>query len=124
MDGTWVRCYHTSLYGVVAVNSIETGKVLHMHNCSKYCQRWEVSRKLPEDSEKYENWEALHKPECKVNYQCPSGGLEVDAAVKIFSSSEEEHGLRYTKSILETVTVKVTVLLLKQRCMLMSLLKT
>lgn len=52
-----------------------------------------------------------------------SGGMAVDAAVKIFSSSEEEHGLRYTKSILETVTVKITVLLLKQRCMVMSLLR-
>lgn len=49
--------------------------------------------------------------------------MEVDAAVKIFSSSEEEHGLRYIKSILETVTVKVIVLLLKHRCMVMSLLR-
>lgn len=37
VDGTWMRRGHTSLYGVVAVNSIETGKVLDMHTCSKYC---------------------------------------------------------------------------------------
>lgn len=51
-----------------------------------------------------------------------SGGMEFEVAVKIFSSFEEEHGLRYTKSILETVTVKVSVLL-KQRCMVMPLLR-
>lgn len=72
-----MRCDHTSLYGVVADNSIETGKVLDMHNCSKYYHRCELSRKLPEDSEKHENWEALQKPECKVNYQCPSGGMKL-----------------------------------------------
>lgn len=83
----------------MAVNSIETGKVLDMHTCSKNYHSCELSRKLRKDSEKNKNWESSHKPECKVNYQGPSGGMEVDAAVKIFSRSEEKHGLRYTKYI-------------------------
>lgn len=100
VDGIWMRRGHTSLYGVVAVNnSVETGKVLDIHTCSKYCHSCELSRKLPKDSDKYKNWESSHKPECKVNYQGSSGGMEVDAAVKIFSRSEEKHGLRYTKYI-------------------------
>lgn len=68
----WTRSDHTLLYGIVAVNSIETGKVLDVHICSTYCHSCELSRKLTKDSEKYENWEASHNLECKVNYHGPS----------------------------------------------------
>lgn len=53
VDGKWMRSGHTSLYGIVAVNSIETGKVLNVHTCSMYYHSCELSRKLPKDSEKY-----------------------------------------------------------------------
>ena len=48
------------------------------------------------DPARYETWKLSHN--CNLNYTSPSPGMEKAGATKIFSLSEEKHGLYYISS--------------------------
>lgn len=88
IDGTWQRRGYSSLNGVVAASSIETGKIIDVHCLSKYCHGCVLSN---DDDKKTEN----HEKECELNYEGHSGGMEVKGAQAIFSNSLMKRGVRY-----------------------------
>lgn len=88
VDGTWMKRGYSSLHGVVAAISADTGKVLDFEVESKFCHI--CARNLHTDD---------NMSECKVTYDGPSGGMECAGAVKIFGRSVETHQLMYTSYI-------------------------
>lgn len=85
LDGTWHKRGHTSLNGVMALTSVDTGKVIDVEIMSKYCQTCGKSTN---------NTPHLN---CKKNYSGTSGGMEVTGAVEIFKRSEQTRSVRYVK---------------------------
>ncbi|XP_035828926.1 uncharacterized protein LOC106013519 [Aplysia californica] len=47
----------------------------------------------------YERWLRAHKPQCYANYEGTSGGMEKEAALRIWSRSILKNGLRYISMI-------------------------
>ncbi|CAN7988890.1 unnamed protein product, partial [Ixodes hexagonus] len=88
VDGTWMKWGYSSLHGVVAAISADTGKVLDFEVESKFCHM--CARNLHTDE---------NLSECKITYDGPSGGMESAGAVKIFGRSVEKHQLMYTTYI-------------------------
>lgn len=83
-DGTWQKRGHTSKNAVATVTSVDSGKVLDYEVLTKHCYHCASGKK-----------EAAHI--CSKNYEGTSGGMEAAAAVKMFSRSEKERGVFYTK---------------------------
>ena len=84
-DGTWQRRGYSSLNGVVAVISVDTGKVIDaepMTRKCKGCERMQPVKKA--DPVSHDLWKANHT--CSSNY-----------IKRIFQRSENKHGLRYTE---------------------------
>ncbi|KAJ8681703.1 hypothetical protein QAD02_017495 [Eretmocerus hayati] len=79
---------------------METGLVIDFEVLSKYCQMCTTTAaELDSSSPDFNLWHENHiaSGECNINYKGSSGGMEAEAAVIIWSRSEEQHGLRYTK---------------------------
>ncbi|CAN7994762.1 unnamed protein product, partial [Ixodes pacificus] len=88
VDGTWMKRGYSSLHGVVAAVSADTGKVLDFEVESKFCHM--CARNLHPDD---------NLSECKITYDGPFGGMESAGAVKIFGRSVEKHQIMYTTYI-------------------------
>ena len=95
-DGSWHKRGHTSSYGVAAVIDIYTGLVVDYVVLSKYCHACSLKKaELGPDSLEFNKWHESHK-DCAMNYTGSSNAMEVEAARRLWSRSEERHGLRYT----------------------------
>ena len=95
-DGSWHKRGHTSSYGVAAVIDIYAGLVVDYVVLSKYCHACSMKKaELGPDSQLFHEWYESHK-DCAINYTGTSNGMEVEAARRLWSRSEERHGLRYT----------------------------
>ena len=95
-DGTWQRRGYSSNNGVVAVISMESGKVIDVESLSKLCRQCKLKEKLKaEKPDEYAEWRLSHI--CTYNYKGSSGGMEVEGAKRIWNRSIEKHNLRYTK---------------------------
>jgi hypothetical protein len=99
VDGTWMRRGHVSKFGATSVISVDNGKVLDTEVCSKFCHACSQHSKDDKKSTEYKEWYAKHKSNCAVNFEGTSGGMEVAAALELFSCSEERNSLRYVKYI-------------------------
>jgi hypothetical protein len=99
VDGTWMRRGHVSKFGATSVISVDNGKVLGTEVCSKFCHSCSRHFKDDKKSTEYKEWYVKHKSNCAVNFEGTSGGMEVAAALEIFSRSEERNSLRYVKYI-------------------------
>lgn len=75
IDGTWQKRGHTSLHGVVSVTSLDTSKVLDVECLSKYCPICKLNKK--------------EHPNCLVNYEGSSGGMEVAGVKRMFERSNQ-----------------------------------
>ena len=91
VDGSWQRRGHVSNNGIVTVISVNTGKCLDAEIMSKGCERW----KDKEDSPEYELWLLEH--DCQINHTGSAGSMESAGAIRIFSRSVEQYGLRYVQ---------------------------
>jgi len=96
-DGTWRKRGFSSLQGVITLIGHYTGKVLDLVKCSycKQCEYWKPKM----DTMEYEVWMESHADECSANHIGSAGKMEVDAAVEMFSRSEELHNIRYSSYI-------------------------
>ena len=91
MDGSWQKRYgHNSLLGMVFVISIDTGCVLDYSVKSLFCHECKKNINASEE------WKQTHAPNCSVNHEGSSGGMERDGAIVVFTRSIEKHNLRYT----------------------------
>ena len=95
-DGSWQRRGYSSLNGLFAVISVETGKVLDIETLCKYCKACVTNEKLKiSDPEKYEHLKASHI--CKSKYSGSSPNMETVGAKRVFSRSIDKNKLRYTE---------------------------
>lgn len=95
-DGTWLTRGHSSQIGVGCVIDLLTGYVVDYEVLSKRCTECEQAKaSLKENSAEFDVWFQGHKQICSVNHRGSSGGMEVEAAVKLWKRSEEK-GFRYT----------------------------
>ena len=73
VDGTWQKRGFSSLNGVVAVISIDNGKVIDVEPMSRYCRECFVNtRRLQGDEDSLQIWREKHRDVCKLNYVGPA----------------------------------------------------
>ncbi|GFT80591.1 uncharacterized protein TNCV_5122941 [Trichonephila clavipes] len=98
-DGIWKTRGHTSLIGVCALIGADCGKVLDMEVMFSYCKGCN-SYKGPKFGPKYSAFFlAKHQIFCRKNHSGSAGGMEVCGMQKMFSRSEQKHGLKYQRFI-------------------------
>ena len=122
-DGSWQRRGYSSLNGIFAVISVDTGKVLDVETLCKFCKACVTNEKLKKtDPEKYEHFKASHA--CKSNYSGSAPNMEVTGARRTFTRSIEKNSLRYTefygdgdsKSFSAVKTIYPNIEILKREC--------
>ena len=97
-DGTWQKRGYSSLNGVATAISVTNGKVVDCEVLSRHCKNCADHTKMAEsDPEKYAAWKVSHDESCQLNHEGSASSMENVAAVKIFSRSESNYGLRYLK---------------------------
>ena len=92
VDGTWQRRGYSSLNGVVAIISANTGKCVDTEVLSKTCkgcQYW----KGKEEQIGYLSW--LNSHECAINFDGAAGSMEKDGVISIFKRSILLYNIRY-----------------------------
>ncbi|KAE8746814.1 hypothetical protein FOCC_FOCC006449 [Frankliniella occidentalis] len=97
-DGSWQKRGFSSLFGVVTLIGLLSGKVIDFLVLSlicKICDAYKGEKSGPE----YEEWLEEHSSECTKNHQGSSGKMEVDGMVQLFQRSEEKRGVFYENYI-------------------------
>lgn len=99
-DGTWMRRGYTSLHGVCTIIGAVTGKVLDVEALSSFCHGCSTW-KGPKTGKEYETWLDKHREmgNCSKNHFGAAGSMEVEGIKKMFSRSEDLHGVRYLNYI-------------------------
>ncbi|XP_065650235.1 uncharacterized protein LOC136078392 [Hydra vulgaris] len=93
-DGTWQRRGFSSLNGVFAALSIDSGKVLDVEVMSRICRGCFLNQKLSKkDLTAYAEWRKSHIS--KMNFVGSAGGMECEGASRIFQQSIKKHKLQY-----------------------------
>ena len=93
-DGTWQRRGFSSLNGVFAALSMDSGKVLDVEAMSRVCRGCLLNQDLAKrDPTAYAQWRNSHI--CKMNFVGSAGGMECEGAKRVFERSIEKHKLRY-----------------------------
>ena len=95
-DGTWQKRGHLSLFGVQAVISVGTRKVLDYEIQSKHCHACQSRGQWDKTTSAYREWMDAHRPHCQINYHASSNSMESAGAKAMWSRSVEKHNLRYT----------------------------
>ena len=96
VDGTWQRRGFSSLNGVVAAISIDSGKIIDVEPMSRYCRQCFVNTRLMEgDNNALELWKKNHKGYCKLNHQGSAPSMEPEGVKRIFERSMLKHNVRY-----------------------------
>lgn len=93
-DGTWQKRGFSSLFGVVTLIGLLTGKVIDFLVLSlvcKICDAYKGEKKGPD----YEEWLEEHSSNCTKNHEGSSGKMEVDGMVQLFKRSVKERGVIY-----------------------------
>ena len=80
-DGIWSHRGFVANYGVVAVLSWETGKVLDVVVLSKSCKICkEAEHSMGSESKEFLDWMAKHQDSCNANYTGSSPAMEAEGA--------------------------------------------
>lgn len=77
-DGTWQKWGHSSLYGVVLVTAIETGKAFDREVKSRVCISCQRHSKIDASSDEYRLWKQRHldSDECSWNFEGSANAIE------------------------------------------------
>ena len=93
VDGTWQKRGFSSLNGVVAAISIDTGKVVDCEIMARYCKACKSNEHLKTtDPQAYATWQATHK--CSLNFYGSAPKMESTGAKRIFERSIATNNLR------------------------------
>ena len=95
-DGTWQKRGHQSLFGIQAVISVGTRKVLDYEIQSKHCHACQFRGQWDKMTSAYRQWMDAHRPHCQINCHASSNSMESAGAKEMWSRSVEKHNLRYT----------------------------
>ena len=93
VDGTSQKQGFSTLNGVVAVISIDNGKVIDVEPMSRYCRECFVNTRLrlQDDEDSLQRWREKHRDVCKLNYVGSAPSMEPEGARRI-----EIRRVRYT----------------------------
>ena len=95
-DGTWQRRGFSSLNGVFAAISMDSGKVFDVEPMSPSCKACCLKKDLIKtDPTSYVQWKNSHI--CKYNYKGSAGGMESAGAKCVFERSIEKRNLCYVQ---------------------------
>ena len=91
-DGSWMKRGHTSPYGVGCAIEVVTGLIVDFVVMSLYCQScsYATTHYGGRDMSEFEEWYRAHT-DCNCNSQGTSGGMEVEAAEKLWKRSVKHH---------------------------------
>ncbi|MBX9702962.1 MAG: hypothetical protein K2X39_02290, partial [Silvanigrellaceae bacterium] len=93
-DGTWQRRGFSSLNGVFAALSMDSGKILDVEVMSRVCRGCSLNQKLSKkDPTAYAEWRNSHI--CKMNFVGSASGMECEGAIRIFQRSIKNHKLQF-----------------------------
>ena len=95
-DGTWQKRGHQSLYGVQAIISAATSKVLDYDIQSKHCQSCQWHANWDRSTKDYKDLIEKHEPICDINYAGSANRMEAHGADVLWGRSLEGRNLRYT----------------------------
>ena len=104
-DGTWSKRGYSALYGVVAVISWDTGRVLDTCVLSKVCRKCSLKRNKLRSSNssnvdsEFQKWFEKHESFCEINHKGSSGSMEVKGALVLWRRSVEKLNVRYVNVI-------------------------
>ena len=98
-DGTWARRGFQSLYDIVVIASLKTGKFLDVEDLSKHCQACATHHGMDTASDEYLDWWKANQASCDVNYCGSSSATELIGAFAIWKRSVSKNKLRYTQMI-------------------------
>lgn len=100
-DGSWHKRGHTSKSGIGLVIERKTGLIVDYEVLTSYCPACATTGKRleAENVVKHRRWLTAHRSSCKANYEGPSGGMEKEAAIRMWSRSVVQKGLRYISII-------------------------
>lgn len=94
-DATWMKRGHTSKVGMSVMIEVNTSFIIDYEILSKYChgctlKKYQLKKKRVTEEE-YNTWKTKHDAEgsCAINYDGPSGGMEVEAARRLFARSRD-----------------------------------
>ena len=102
-DGTWMRRGFSSLYGVFSCIAWDTGRIVDLDVCSKFCQACNMKKYKLEQGKitpaEFGEWEQEHQGTCCANSTCSSPAMESHAAVSLWTRSVQSRNLMYTTYI-------------------------
>ena len=97
-DRTWQKRGFTSLNGAAICLSIDTGKVV-VGVMSRYCQACVISVSLEKsDPDKFEDSQAHHKPDCRINHMGSATVMEAEGMINIVLLTSN-HSIKKVKAI-------------------------
>ncbi|KAK3703836.1 hypothetical protein QZH41_012449, partial [Actinostola sp. cb2023] len=99
IDGSWGSRGWSANDGIVAVISVDTGKVLdvvHMNSLCPECKKMDQRRSEGEITRlEYLKWFTAHDPKCYLNHEGSSASMEAAGAKVLYQRSIAARGLRY-----------------------------
>ena len=82
-DGTWMRRGFSSLYGVFSCIAWDTGRIVDLKVCRKFCQACNMKKYKLEQAKitpaEFGEWEQEHQGTCCANSTCSSPAMESHA---------------------------------------------
>ena len=95
-DGSWQKRGFSSLNGLVACISMDTGRVVDVEPMSRYCKSCKQNEKLKTtDPARYKMLKESHT--CGSNYSGSAPDMEATGAKRIFERSKQKNILRYSE---------------------------
>ena len=86
-----------SMNGVVAVISMDNGKVVDAEVPSRHCRQCSIKRRFCKDDTEFNAWFSDHQSQCGLNHDGTAPAIEAEGARRIFGRSVAERGARYTE---------------------------
>ena len=96
-DGTWQKWGHSSLYGVVLVTAIETGKAFDREVKSRVCISCQRHSKIDASSDEYRLWKQRHldSDECSWNFEGSANAIEFNNLNDVSAMQKAVHAILY-----------------------------
>ena len=111
IDDTWQRRGYSSLNGIVAAISVDTGKLVDCEPMTRFCNSCVINeRHKTKDTVAYNSWKASHL--CKINHRGSAPSMEAEGAKRIFLGQSKVENC-VTHSFMGMGIVKVILLLKK-----------
>ena len=88
VDWTWQKRGFSSLFGLIYMVEVNTGKVLDYKVFSKHCSECNAWDKIDKNTEKYKSWKLQHRNHTRdINFEGSAGAMEPAGILELFQRS-------------------------------------